>query len=382
MADEYKKMQNQSIVNNEKIVVSIKDNEYNDIFDVCRKKFNNFVNCWNYGPNGHSIFEHNESNSWTTTSNSGYHEFKIVFNHHTVRLTSFAYCTSMNSNYETGKPIYFSLYGYNNKTNRWKIIFNYPYSGKIGRHLRYSHEIKDQCFYKVFQFISLSSPLSLSYLQLYGDVKNDETEMPNSVVKSVMTNIEYDETPLIEALDDPNQFCRGIFKKAMEIYGSDLRNFVSIYFHQFEDFQSYDVWGARNECYKSIVYNKPNSLDIHFLEHDIYIKGYQIRNHESPGISSWCVVGCEKPYDTGVVLDYRINAKLDDCNAYYSYEINENNDKPFRTIRFIGLNRQYSFKSIDFYGIAKPGKSKPFTDEELGRSYYYPSKVNELFNSI
>lgn len=51
-----------------------------------------------------------------------------------------------------------------------------------------------------------------------------------------------------------------------------------------------------------------------------------------------------------------------------------------RIIRFIGLNRQFSFKSIDFYGIAKPGISNPFTNEEISIPICFPSKVHELYS--
>lgn len=112
-------------------------------------------------------------NSWTTTLNGVNHEFHVRFTKHTVRLTSFAFCTSPDSTYETEKPLKFLVYGYDSATDKWEIIYVYPYIGKVGNYSRYLKEIENKKFFQIIAFHSIVSPLSFSYIEFYGDVKNN-----------------------------------------------------------------------------------------------------------------------------------------------------------------------------------------------------------------
>lgn len=191
--------------------------------------------------------------------------------------------------------------------------------------------------------------------------------------------IKFDQNPTIESINDPSRFCQGLLRNAAEMYGPLLENFIVHYHSNDGVTECVDFYGGRKGVYQSKRANKVVQATIYFREHDFYITGYQIQPNDSPKMTGWVIVGCKSPDDKGVILDHRTNQSMPKTDSFYSYEITENNDQPFRLIRIIGCNGFLCFKSFDFYGTAKPGKRNPFTDAQLLSSYYYPDGVSEMY---
>lgn len=198
------------------------------------RTFKDFVTLYNYGDNGYSILEGDPKNKWKTTTNQYEDSFKVLFKHHSVRLTKFKLKTTEGEHNLTA-PDQFYLFGYNTKLKRWDVLLE-----QLGQQLKgdsyYSFDIKEDCKaipYRMFEFYSLTGTVSLSMIEFFGDLIEDNNPLPVEEARKAVTMIDYTTKPAIYTSieKEDEKFTHGFLRNAMKIYGPRLKNFVRVNCH-------------------------------------------------------------------------------------------------------------------------------------------------------
>ena len=358
-----------------KIVVSANDSSsYRDLIVAGNEVDDEFVSFYTFGKNGHSILCGNSNNIWMTTTNNKENSFKVVFNHHSVRLKKFGIQTVCDPKYSQYSPSTFYLFGYNSHAKHWDVILDHISEKTMDIRSHYTFDINENnqnIFYRIIKFITLSGQVAISYIKLYGDAIEETDEMPEDEATSGHAIIEYKSNLKITALRNQG-FSEGIFRKAMKIYGPELDGFVQVVESSPSHVWFYDIWGARNEYYESIEKKDKIIISIYFLHHAVSITGYQIRPFFNGSIDNWCIIGCTFPSSDGEVIAHQKNCEMEDDNLYYSFKTNDTaNNRQYRAIRFVGLSGKFLFHSLDFYGVAYP-VNNVLTKSDINKKFDLP----------
>lgn len=367
-----------AVVSNPKIEFSADGSSNDDIIALGRKNCKDFIHFFNYGPNGLSILEGNRDNHWVTTPNPEENSFTIMFTHHSVRLTKFQIHTG-NKKFEKLVPNQFVLFGFNSRVKRWDAISDFQ-GQSLNADALYSFDVREdnqKIFYRIFRFITLSGQIALAYIKLYGDVMAETDNPPDDAATDGNTLVNYQKKPYFVCLKQ-EKFTEGLFKTATKIFGPELECFVKVTCKADESSRFYDIWGSRNKSFRSIKSDKPIFICFYFPYHEVFISGYQIQPSQKNSIRSWCIIGCENNDDEGLILDHQDNCSLENEKSFYSWKTKETyNDKPFRIIRFVGLDGVFSFHCLDFLGKAKPCPSKVLTDKDMFGSFTFSHTIQE-----
>lgn len=272
------------------------------------------------------------------------------------------------------------LFGYNDDFNRWDVLyFTRVQTLKTGsRYDLYIENGTQKNFYRAFSFFTYSDHFALSFFKLYGDLITQEDGVDMSVFEKI-PRIRYHNMPVIEGHENGE----AIFDSALKIFGPRLENFVVALYEKGDGNEKVaDLWGVElSKHFKSkvLTQSRPNIISFFFPNHIIYLEGYKIYAHESPNVRNWCICINTDINSEGIIVHERRNATLKG-KKFYNYEINDiNKSQRFcRIIRFIGLDKEFSFKRIDFFGIAIPVGHKVI---ELASLYTcpYPSKVDKYY---
>lgn len=372
-----------AVIPNPDIDFSGSKSEKQDILSIGLNKYRNFVSFYTYGTNGSSILFANPDNYWVSTSNGDKNSFTLLFNHHSVRLTSILIHTP-NPNFEKFMLQNFYIYGYNSHVKRYDLILSHKSDKPLESMSTYNFSVNQenqQIFYRMFTFISYSGRFAISYIKLFGDVIKEEDNPPKEKAERSDYSIKYNAMPYIEAFSSKKKI-RGLFETAVDIFGPTLKNFVKVKHHPGDDVKYYDIWGARNQSYKSADIDDLITISFYFINHEVYIDKYCIKSFYVRGIDYWCIIGCINADDIGVILDHQCDKKLKNPNSYYCFEIDDYNQRPFKIIRFIGLNGLFGFDSLDFIGKAVPSPRNVLSQEDIDKKYLLPKKVEKMYVGI
>ena len=366
-----------AVISNPKIVFSADGSTNEDIISHAKKNIDNFVRFFNYGTNGISLLDGNKDNNWVSTPNPEENSFTLLFNHHSVRLTKFQIHTGSKKNDKLA-PSEFFLYGYNSRLKRWDAILDFQ-GKRLEPAALYSFSVRDdnqKIFYRMLRFSSLSK-VALAYIKLFGDVMEEKDAPPEDVARSGSSVINYQKKPYL-ICPKTEKLTEGILRSAMKIYGPQLNGFVIVTDKSDKSSKYYDLWNARNDPYCSEKSDKPIFVCFYFPYHEVTISAYHIQPSKKGSIKRWCLIGSQTNQEEGVILDHHDNSPLEDKNCFYSYKLGaEFENKPFRILRFVGLEKDFSIQCLDFFGKATPCPSKVLSDKDIYGSFTFSHSIQE-----
>lgn len=353
-----------------------------DILSYGLRTFKDFVTFFNYGKNGYSILKGNPDNKWKTTTNQYENSFKVLFKHHSVRLTKFKLKTTDD---KSTAPEYFYLFGYNTKLKRWDVILK-----RNGLPLNcdsyYSFDINEKCQtipYRMIQFYTVTGVVSLSMIELFGDLIDDESELPEEEARKPVTEFNYTNKIAFSTCieKEKEKFNHGFLTEAMKIYGPRLKNFVNMHCHCLENSFFHEIWGSSNSTFISRSSNNvwDHTISFYFPYHEVFISGYHICSGDVDGINNWSIIGLTSCDDSGTIIDTQEFQHLRNEKSYYRYHTNEFENVSFRVIRFVSYDYAFYFNCLDFFGMVRPvPSSKYLTEEDMEyEKAKLPSSVHE-----
>ena len=345
---------------NRRIVFSALDPKKDDIIETGQKQFENFVSFYNYGANGCSLLKQDKNNFWETTENNDENSFKVFFNHHSVRLTKFYIDTPKKATISL--PTFdFVIYGYNSRVKRWDMILEH-HGDRLKQPARYGFDVKEEkqnIYYRIFKFISMTGKTSFAYIEMYGDVIEETDEPPDSVGRKSETLINYTNKPSFICLYEKGKWTKGILQTAMNIYGYDLKNFVRVdaLGGKYQNF--YDVWNARQSGFDTKC-----SVTIFFPYHEVFVTGYHIKPSEvKGGLERWAVAGNHWIDKSGIVFDVHRRKEYHSSLYYSYYDTKEASNYSCRAIT-LKVFDQISIECFDIFGRVNPVTPSRYLDED------------------
>lgn len=345
---------------NRRIVFSALDPKKDDIIETGQKQFKNFVSFYNYGANGCSLLKQDKDNYWETTENNDENSFKVFFNHHSVRLTKFYIDTPKKATISL--PTFdFVIYGYNSRVKRWDMILEY-HGDRLEQPARYGFDVKEEkqnIYYRIFKFISMTGKMSFAYIEMYGDVIEETDEPPDSVGRKSETLINYSNKPSFICLYQEEKWTKGILQTAMNIYGYDLKNFVRVdaFGGKYQKF--YDVWNARQFGFDTVC-----SVTIFFPYHEVFVTGYHIKPREvDDGLERWAVTGNHWTDKAGIVIDDHRRKEYHNGLHYMYYDTKEASNYSCRVITLEVYDKIF-IDCFDIFGRVNPVPPSRYLDED------------------
>lgn len=139
--------------------------------------------------------------------------------------------------------------------------------------------------------------VSLSMIKFFGDLIEDDSEIPTEVASSSITKFDYTNKPsfctFIEAKEE--KFNHGLLTNAMKIYGPRLAGLINVNYHSEEGNFFHEIWGSSNSTYISKASHSSwdHTISFYFPYHEIFVSDYHISSAKDDGIRNWAIIGCQ-----------------------------------------------------------------------------------------